>query len=139
MNPLHACVQHSVHLKNVPTADTDITTPLQVSYATTGFLLVKRGVFEKLASSYPERQFRNDIDGYMDADPKMFYDFFPVTIEPTTRRYESEDYGFSRLWTSVGGEIFVIPNITLRHHGWYAYEGNLKNSLEVIQQSLRNT
>lgn len=136
MNPIHPCMKHSVHIKDVPKTETALSEPLSVIYATTGFLLIKRNVFEQIAASYPERQYRNDVDGYNGADPKRFFDFFPVTIEPTTRRYESEDYGFSRLWTSIGGQIFVIPNITLRHHGWYAYEGNLKNSLEAERFTL---
>jgi len=133
VKPIHACVTHSVHLSDSKIINmSSQSTSLPVKYATTGFLLVKRGVFEAMMKAYPERQYRNDIDGYMGgANALFFYDFFPVTIEPVSRRYESEDYGFSRLWTSIGGDIFVIPDITLRHYGWFAYEGNLHNTLSM--------
>jgi len=126
-NPLHLCVKHSVHLDldtPNPESSPDI---LNAKYCTTGFLLIKRGVFESLRNAFPDKHYINDIDGYSGASPDMFYDFFPVTIEPLTKRYESEDYGFSRMWTSIGGTIHVIPDITLKHYGWFAYEGNLKN------------
>lgn len=131
-NPLHLCMTHSVHVITdaAATAD-DPTALLPVKYATTGFLLIRKGAIEKMIAAYPDRHYSNDIDGYMGAEPSKFYDLFPVAIEPTSRRYESEDYGFSRLWTSLGGEIHVIPDITLRHYGWYAYEGNLSHTLSA--------
>lgn len=119
--PLELCTKHSVHiLPNQPVADI-----MQANYVTTGFLLIKKEVFTKLKEAYPNAKYRNDIDAYMSADANSFYDFFPVSIHPETRRYESEDYGFCRLWRQTGGEIFVLTNVTLKHHGWYAFSGNI--------------
>jgi hypothetical protein len=125
-NPLELITKTSVHL--LPT-ETPPDLLMKAKYATTGFLLVHRSVFEFIASRHPELAFQNDIDGYSGANPAFFYDFFPITINPETKRFESEDYGFSRLWTELGGEIYVATNITLKHMGWYGFQANLYRQL----------
>jgi hypothetical protein len=129
-NPMSLCTVHSVHLENTsPEASTGLLT---ANYATTGFLVIQREVFEKLFVAYPERQYKNDVDGYGGggAEATQFYNLFATEINLETRRYESEDYGFSRLWTTIGGKIYVEPTVTLKHHGWYAYEGNIGRQME---------
>jgi hypothetical protein len=122
--PLELCTNHSVHLKD------NNSTKAKVDYLTTGFMLIDKEVFLDLIKQYPERQYRNDIDGYMGANPNNFYNFFCVEINPETKRFESEDYGFCRLWKKINGDIYVVPDITLTHYGWYGYSINLKRSLE---------
>jgi glycosyltransferase involved in cell wall biosynthesis len=121
--PLELCTKMSVHLVETTGA------VVRASYVTTGFLLITREVFERLIRAFPDRKYENDIDGYMSANQDMFYDFFCISIHPHTKRLESEDYGFSRLWTSIGGDIFIVPDVSLKHHGWFAYPGNLHRQL----------
>lgn len=125
-NPIELCTNHSVHLFPY---DQDIGRIMTAKYATTGFLLVKRDVFSKMMQAYPERRYINDIDGYMSADQSMFYDLFTVEVNKETKKYESEDFGFSRLWTQVGGQIHIITDISLKHFGWYGFPGNLLRQL----------
>lgn len=99
-----------------------------VNYAATGFMCIKMDVFRKLIEVKPELKYKNDIDGYMGAGDN-FYDFFKVGVNPETKKYESEDYGFCNLWRSVGGEIHVIPDINLTHIGKYHFQGNLKKQI----------
>lgn len=122
--PLETCTSVSCHI-----LDSTVEALKECSYITTGFLLIRRGVFDAMMKRYPEKQYYNDIDGYTGAHQGMFYDFFTITINETTKRYESEDYGFSRLWRETGGKIHVIPDITLKHHGWYGFPANLHQQL----------
>jgi hypothetical protein len=127
-SPLEVCTKTSVHLKKMD----EVAEIMEASYITTGFLMIKREVFEKLIQSYPERKYENDIDGYHSQIAKdFFYDFFTICIHPKTKRLESEDYGFSRLWTEIGGSIHVVTNVTLKHHGWFGYQGNLYRQLKA--------
>ena len=102
---------------------------MEITYATTGFLLIKRQVFNTLRMAYPERQYVNDIDGYMSADKDMFYDFFPATINPNNKKFESEDFGFTTLWRNCGGKVHLCTNITLKHHGWFGFPANIYRQL----------
>lgn len=131
-NPLELCTRVSVHpLKNDDGTWPPLAPVMECEYATTGFLLIQRCVFEHMMVKYPERKFQMEIDGYLTADQKYFYDFFPVHIHPVTRRYESEDYGFSRLWreSRADAKIYVITTISLIHHGWFGYPSNFYRQL----------
>ena len=98
-NPFELATCIPIHLTpNGEDAKEVIVKPvMEAEYVTTGFLLIKREAFEAMMAKFPERHYANDIDGYSSADPKYFYDFFPVMIHPETKRFESEDFGFSRL------------------------------------------
>lgn len=122
--PIEVCTKTSCHL-----IDKEISAVMECEYVTTGFLLIRRDAIEKMMDKYKDRQYKNDIDGYMGAKDDMFYDLFPVMIHPVTKRYESEDYGFSRLCREMGGRLYVVPDITLKHYGWYGYSGNLYSQL----------
>lgn len=38
-------------------------------------------------------------------------------------RYLGEDYAFCHRWRSVGGQIFIAPEVSLKHVGAYVWEG----------------
>ena len=99
--------------------------PVKADYAATGFMLISRSCIEKIIEARPEIKYANDIDGYMDAEDN-FYDIFQCKVNPETKKYESEDYGFCKLWKSLGGEITVVPDISLGHRGFNTFYGNLK-------------
>jgi glycosyltransferase involved in cell wall biosynthesis len=119
--PLEVCTKSSCHVLDVDSGECE--------YVTTGFLLIRRLVFETMMDKYKDRQYVNDIDGYMGANKDFFYDFFPVSVNEVTKRFESEDYGFSRLYRETGGKIYVVPDITLKHYGWFGYPGNLHRQM----------
>lgn len=123
--PLSLCTRLPVHFVN----NQPIKPVMEAEYVATGFLLIQRKVFESMMQAYPDRKYKNDIDGYMSANADLFYDFFPVQIHPTTRKYESEDYGFSRLWREIGGKIWIATDVTLTHRGWYGFTANAYRQL----------
>ena len=130
---LEMCTRTSVHVKE-PVKYEDI---IEAFYATTGFLLIKKNVFERLFEKFPERAYKNDIDGYHSAKHDMFYDVFRISIHPVTKRYESEDYGFSSLLHELEEPIWVYTDISLRHMGWFGYPANLKKQIGIFLESNR--
>jgi hypothetical protein len=41
-----------------------------------------------------------------------------------------EDYAFSRNWLALGGELWIVPDLNLTHHGPdTVYPGNFHNFL----------
>lgn len=90
----------------------------EVSKAGTGFLLMKKHVFDKLKSHPAVKQYKNDIG----LDPK--YDQHLKTYFDTAvrqNRYYSEDWTFCENWRDLGGKIWVDKRILLRHSGSYVF------------------
>ncbi len=100
---------------------------MRMEEAPTGFMVIKRSVFERLIASYPELNYVPDsIDV---PDRGLHYRFFDVMVDPVTRRYLSEDYGFCRLWSGLGESIHIDANSNLSHQGSKLYKGDFANSL----------
>ena len=127
--PLVGDFSTEIDIENVRKAKTHKM--VEANYAATGFMLIKRECIEKIIKERPDIKYINDIDGYMDAGDN-FYDIFQCKINPKTKKYESEDYGFCKLWRSLGGKINVIPDITLNHRGFNNFEGNLKQQSQFF-------
>lgn len=102
---------------------------LKVNYGATGFMLIHKSVFETIIKQRPDLKYTNDIDFYT-AGGDNFYDFFSVKVNPNTKKYESEDYGFCQLWRSCGGEIYCATDTNLTHIGRHQYKGNLYKQLQ---------
>ena len=102
---------------------------MTVNYGATGFMLIHRSVFETIIKKRPDLKYKNDIDFYMGGEDN-FYDFFSVRVNPKTKKYESEDYGFCQLWRECGGKIYCATNTNLTHFGRHDHTGNLYKQLE---------
>ena len=77
-------------------------------------MLIKRECIEKIIKEKPELHYKNDIDGYMDAGDN-FYDIFQCKVNEETKKYESEDYGFCRLWKSLEiSKVYKIHSLHFR-------------------------
>ena len=61
------------------------------------------------------------------------FNIFPADINPESKKYESEDYGFCNLWRSLGGKIYIDPTIQLQHFGSVAYEGSLTSQANIYK------
>lgn len=100
---------------------------MRMTEAPTGFMVIKRAVFERLMAGYPELNYVPDSIG--ETDRGLHYRFFDVMVDPETRRYLSEDYGFCRLWSGLGESIYIDANSNLSHQGAKLYRGDFANSL----------
>jgi hypothetical protein len=90
----------------------------EVSKAGTGFLLMKKDVFQKLNSHPAVKPYKNDIG----LDPK--YDQHLKTYFDTAvrqGRYYSEDWTFCENWRDLGGKVWVDKRVLLRHSGSYVF------------------
>lgn len=98
---------------------------IQCTFAPTGFMRIKRSAIEKLYAAYPEKRFRQPSkDGPIDG----YYDLFPQGVYEG--QWYGEDSAFCRLWRAIGEKVWIMPDITLRHHsGKDVYEGNYHDFL----------
>ena len=88
--------------------------------AATGFMLIKRSVFERMITAYPDLYFENDLN--LDENfAKWTYLFFDVMHEKETKRYLSEDYAFCRRWQAIGGEVWLDPFVNLDPYRTFSF------------------
>ena len=94
--------------------------PLQeVSKTGTGFMLIKRHVFEKLNRHPAVKTFANDIGLPKELDPHM-KTYFDTAVREN--RYYSEDWTFCENWRDFGGEVWVDKRVLLKHTGTYVFD-----------------
>ena len=106
---------------------------ISVHDAGTGFMCIKRSVFEKLIEAYPELQFNDDTGSMNEEEKKWTYAFFNSYVDDD-KRFVSEDYGFCRYWQKLDGKVWVDPAIEIQHLGRFNYEGNMMDYLMSISQ-----
>lgn len=108
---------------------------MKVREVPTGFMCIKRSVFHRLIAAYPELKYVPDWPEGTFPAGGVHYRFFDVTVDPETKRYLSEDYGFCRLWEKIGGEMYIDANSNLSHAGERIYTGDfgatLRNALPI--------
>jgi hypothetical protein len=102
---------------------------MKVREAPTGFMCIKRRVFDRLIAAYPDLRYVPDWPEGSAPGDGVHYRFFDVTVDPESRRYLSEDYGFCRLWEKIGGEMYVDANSNLSHAGERLYTGDFGATL----------
>lgn len=104
---------------------------VEVLDAPTGFMLIAREVFTRMAARYPELRYTPHRQPGEEADARPHYRFFDVLAEPDNGHYLSEDFAFCQRWRSMGGRIHVDTHSRLMHHGGFDYRGDLRRSLAV--------
>ncbi len=91
--------------------------PVEVFGAGTGFMLIKKHVFEDLAPH---------VEKYIDSNSESeIHSFFFLMKDPETGKQLSEDYAFCRLCRQHGLKIHVAPWVRLGHSGTYLFEGSV--------------
>jgi len=98
----------------------------EVSKTGTGFLLIKRDVFEKLNAHPATKPFINDIGLPEELNPYM-KTYFDTAVREN--RYYSEDWTFCENWRDLGGKIWVDKRVLLRHTGTYTFAHEAQETL----------
>lgn len=112
-----------------------VTEPLEVMEIGTGFMMVKREVFEKMEKQYPSIRYKPDHVGQANFDGSRYIHAYFDTVIDTKEsitgggsdRYLSEDYMFCQMWRKMGGEIYLCPWMKTQHIGSYAFTGNMSS------------
>jgi hypothetical protein len=99
---------------------------IEVRHGGTGFMLIKRKVFEDLMPHVPTYRVSSHKENGEYIKP-LTHEFFATSIDETGALL-SEDYHFCDLWRKHGGKIFANPFIKLEHVGTYVYTGDIVKS-----------
>lgn len=91
---------------------------VEVGTLGTGFMLVKRVVFEAMIDQGAQKY--TDAIGLSSAENDNQYDFFNCTID-SNGRYLTEDWSFCRRWRQLGGQIWADTTIPLVHVGYHRF------------------
>lgn len=109
-----------------------INEPAQVSEAGTGFMMIKRSVFDRYKEAFPELSYKPDhirtaaFDG-----SREIHAYFDCVIDPDSRRYLSEDYMFCYNVQKMGGTVWLCPWMQLQHVGSYIFAGSLADLARI--------
>ena len=103
-----------------------VTEPLEVMEIGTGFMMVKRDVFDRFKKEYPHLNYKPDHAGQTHFDGSRYiHAYFDTVIDPESHRYLSEDYMFCQYFRAMGGQVWMCPWMRLMHLGTYAFQGDM--------------
>lgn len=106
-------------------SETDEHGCVEIKHGGTGFMLIKRRVFEILKEhvpTYRTSSYKNpDTGEYV---KPLVHEFFTTSIDAHGTLL-SEDYHFCELWRKHGGKVYANPFIHLEHVGTYIFGGDI--------------
>ena len=118
--PIKWCVN------GIPGQEEGVDNLVEVTKTGTGFLLIKREVFEKLDAHPAVKPFANDI-GLDPALNKYMKTYFDTAVREG--RYYSEDWTFCENWRDIGGQVYVDKRVLLKHTGTYVFDAGAQDKL----------
>jgi hypothetical protein len=107
-------------------AEGDMYTPMEIANGGTGFMLIKREVFEVLIGRVPT--YTNDMFTAIDDQSikEEINEFFTTSIDKESgNRLLSEDYHFCKIAREAGFKVWAAPWAQLSHTGTYIFSGTL--------------
>jgi len=126
------------------TRELKINEPVEVLEIGTGFMMVKRDVFDDWKSAFPQFHYKPDHnrsehfkgDRYIHAYFDTVIDndaYMPGGESGGSDRYLSEDYMFCQLARKIGKKIFLCPWMKLGHVGAYVFDGAMSELGRIDQ------
>ena len=102
-----------------------INEPIEIANGGTGFMLIKRKVFEGLQDKVPS--YTNDMYHAIDTvrEIKIIKEFFATSIDEESNRLLSEDYHFCKIARENGFTVWCAPWASFSHTGTYNFSGQL--------------
>ncbi len=111
----------------------ELDKPVEIWNGGTGFMMIKREVFEQLKDHVPNYvNDTNDLSGALGNE--RIHEFFATSIEPLGERLLSEDYHFCKIWREkCGGSVWAAPWAQLGHIGTHKFDGVLTEKPQAPQ------
>jgi len=100
-------------------------------YGGTGFMMIKRGVFERMMAAYPQLRYTAAHNAAAPSQSPNQYALFDCIIDEKTGEYLSEDYAFCQRWRDIGGKIWLDTESRLVHIGNHEFYGSPKSRFAV--------
>jgi len=108
------------------TKEFKVSEPLEVMELGTGYMMVKREVFDHFKTEYPHLRYKPDHAGQANFDGSRYiHAYFDTVIDPQSHRYLSEDYMFCQYYRAIGGHVWLMPWMKTKHQGNYAFSGDM--------------
>lgn len=103
----------------------NVNEPMEIANGGTGFMLIKRKVFEDLKDKVPS--YTNDMYHAVDTvrEVKIIPEFFATSIDEESNRLLSEDYHFCKIAREAGFKVYAAPWANFGHTGTYTFSGTL--------------
>lgn len=98
----------------------------------TGFMCIKREVFDKLIEAYPGMKYVSRSDILSERERELCYTFFDTEVDKDGV-YWSEDFAFCNRWKRIGGKVYFNPYFKLNHVGTYVFEGDFSTQLTAVK------
>ena len=96
---------------------------IEADFLPTGFMRIKRAVFEKMQERYPDLKYKSNIVNVANSGVEDVYDFFNMGAIGSSK-WTTEDFAFCERWRDIGGQLWVVPDIDFTHTGLKAFTGN---------------
>jgi hypothetical protein len=93
-------------------------------FAGTGFMLIRRNVFERMIEAYPHTHYTAAHISSSAPATRNLYALFDCMIEEETSHYLSEDYTFCKRFRAIGGKVWLNTHSNLVHVGSFDYSGS---------------
>ncbi len=96
---------------------------LKIMRLGTGFMMISTDALRKMRAAIPEIAYKSRRP---DGSWRNMWAFFAFEVHDTANGREifSEDFNFCRRWTALGGEIWLDPEIQLKHWGPQSWDGD---------------
>jgi hypothetical protein len=123
-------IQHNLLYYNVNYIDKILSINdnlARVKHLATGFMMIQRGMMERMMAAYPETKYVDDVQFLQEHENAMAYALFDCGVREG--HYFSEDWLFCDRWSKLGGEIYIDVSINLSHTGIEDYKGSYISSI----------